>query len=90
MIVVNFIGENLPKELKPFVYLEGNNFPDEIAFWISERIKELKIGKVITKKDEDVKRIAEGQSINIISNNGGCIFGDNANLSNVNFKNFGR
>lgn len=90
LIVVNFIGENLPKELKPFVYLEGNNFPDEIAFWISERIKELKTGKVITKKDEDVKRIVEGQSINIISNNGGYIFGDNAHLSNVSFKNFGR
>lgn len=89
LIVVNFIGENLPKELKPFVYLEGNNFPDDIAFWISERIKELKTGKLATKK-EDMKRIAEGQSINIVSNKGGCIFRDNAHLSDVSFENFGR
>lgn len=90
LIVVNFIGEKLPKELKPFVYLEGNNFPDEIAFWVSERIKELKTGKLVIKKEEDVKTTAESQSINIVTNNGGYIFGDNANLNNVSFSNSGR
>lgn len=90
LIVVNFMGEKLPKELKPFVYLEGNSFPDEIAFWVSERIKALKTGKLVMKKEEDAKRIAERQSINIVTNNGGYIFGDNANLSNVSFENFRR
>ena len=89
LIVVNFIGENLPKELKPFVYLESNNFSDEIAFWISERVKELKTGKLVTEKENE-KKVASQQSINIVSNNGGYIFGDNAHLNNVNFKNFGR
>lgn len=89
LIVVNFVGEDLPKELKPFVYLESSNFPDEIAFWISERVKELKTGKLVTEKENE-KKVASQQSINIVSNNGGYIFGDNAHLSNVNFKNFGR
>lgn len=89
LIVVNFVGEDLPKELKPFVYLESSNFPDEIAFWISERVKELKTGKLVTEKENE-KKVASQQSINIVSNNGGYIFGDNAHLSNVNFKNLGR
>lgn len=94
LIVVNFIGERLPEELEPFVYLEGDNFPDDIAFWISERIKELKAAESsqndIEDKRNEKKSIAEGTQINVVTNDGGIIFGNNADLNNVSFKGYGR
>lgn len=90
LIVVNFIGEKLPKELKPYVYLESNNSSDEIAFWVSERIKELKTGNLDTKKEENEKKMTERKDKNNVISNSGYIFGDNSNFSNVSFNNLRR
>lgn len=88
LIVVNFVQDGLPKELKPFVYLEGNSFSNDIAYLVSDRIKELK------KQDMDAGSGKSGQKVqsqietqNYCQNNSGIIFGDSANLNHVRFNN---
>ncbi|MBP3602519.1 MAG: toll/interleukin-1 receptor domain-containing protein [Lachnospiraceae bacterium] len=88
LIVVNFIGEKLPKELKSFVYIEGDNFSDEIAFLVSSRINELKAENSAAEKKEEKRRVeAENQTCNVAINNSGYIFGDNAKLDHVHINN---
>lgn len=94
LIIVNFMGKRLPDELKRFVYLEGNDPSDDTAHWISERIKELKETVLLQsdmRKAEDEKKIASGEKhINVVTNTGGIIFGDSANLNGVSFNEKGK
>lgn len=94
LIVVNFIGERLPEDLKPFVYLDGENYPDDIAFWVGERIRELKATVLhhddMGKTDNEKKTVSEATKINVMTNTGGIVFGDNANLRHVSFKGKGK
>lgn len=94
LIVVNFIGERLPEDLKSFVYLDGSNYPDDIAFWVGDRIKELKATALhhddMGKTGGERKTVSEAAHINVMTNEGGIIFGDNANLSHVNFMEKGK
>lgn len=101
LIVVNFIGKKLPKELQPFVYLEGNSKPDDVVFWVDERVKELKAEENTQAKRENRKEenkagkdiAGNGKEDNckaaggqkIVYNQGGIVFGDNASLNHVDF-----
>lgn len=51
LIVVNYLGDKLPEEFKPLVYMDGKKTSDEIAYMVSERIKELK--KCRTEKNKE-------------------------------------
>lgn len=94
LIVVNFIGERLPADLKSFVYLDGDNYPDDIAFWVGERIRELKATVLhhddMGKTGNEKKTVLEVRQINVVTNTEGVIFGDSANLSHVIFKGKGK
>lgn len=93
LIVVNFIGERLPDELKRFVYLEGSDSSDDVASWINERIDELKttvLSQSDTGKAEEEKQTVVGSTQRNVEINTGIKFGDNANLKNVNFKGYGK
>lgn len=88
VIVVNFMGERLPKELKEFVYLEGSDPSDEIAYRIGERIRELKKA-IVSQNDientEIKKQTGSGLIQKNVVTNTGIMFGNNANLKNVSF-----
>lgn len=85
LIVVNFIGESIPEELKPYVYLEGTGCEDEIAFQISERVKELKGTKSKLEKTEQENEMftCNIQNINYVKNNKGIVSGGTINIGHI-------
>lgn len=86
LIVVNFIGEKLPDELKPFVYIEGDTAMDEIAFLVNERIAELKKDSSRHEQEKGEKRAEiKINNMSFSQNNTGIQTGDNANLSHIYF-----
>lgn len=85
LIVINFVGDNIQENFKPYVYVDGNTFADEIAYFVGERVKEFK-GKPQennTKKES----ISHGtKNLNLVETNHGIIAGDNVQISHIHFK----
>lgn len=78
LIVVNYIDKKLDRELKTYIFAEGNKLEaDEIASYIISRVKEIKNERQIMKKEES--------TTNIIVQNKGIITGDNAVFHNIQF-----
>lgn len=86
LIIINYMGENLPDNLKDFIYLDGQKmYDDEIASMIIQRIQNMR--KVhMDKKGEGEKRQYTEESI-MINNNGGIVTGDGATFSNLHINN---
>ncbi len=61
LIIVNFVGKKLPEELKKYVYLNGSLPTDEIADFIIDRIRQLKIG--ISNAQTSHSPMADAQNI---------------------------
>ncbi len=84
LIVVNFIEEKLPDELKPFVYMEGDMAEDDIAFLVSDRIAELKKDDHHDEQEKCRKEVKiEINNLNFSKNNKGIQSGDSANLNHI-------
>lgn len=85
LIIVNLMGKSLPEPYNTFAYLDGNLPADEIAYWIGERVKELKrknVHETKTKAEEVCAKKIIG-NINIIGQNNGVSTRDNATISNI-------
>lgn len=85
LIVINFVGKYIPETLKNYVYLEGSNYTDEIAYLISKRIMELKKYNqgYEAEKENTFRRF---QNINIVGTNHGIIAGNDTQLKHIYFK----
>lgn len=88
-IVVDYtVNQELPKDLKKLVYIDGNKlYEDEIASLVSRRVKDL-------KNEDEEQRGPEKEILiqnKIIQNNYGTLnnktvnLGDNAQLGDINF-----
>lgn len=67
LIIINFIGKELPTPYNNFAYLDGKLPADEIAYIIGERIRELK-----RRGGEEPQRATISvQNLNLIYNNEG-------------------
>lgn len=82
LIVVNFLGTKLPESLKPYVYLEGDGCTDEIAFLISNRVKELKTDRKDTYKKPGDKDL-NVKNMNFVTNNKGIVSGDQMTIGHI-------
>lgn len=82
LIVVNFIGKNLPEHLKKYVYLDYNVSTDEIADLVSGRVQELK-GADSTSEKALSNRAPQGGIFNYVENNNGAVMGNYAHISNL-------
>ena len=78
LIIINDIGENIPDPYKSYVYLDGNLPPDEIAYFIGQRVKQLKNMKYGEDEQESLKYSIK--NIHIIEQNSGIIAGNNMNI----------
>lgn len=85
LVIINFMGRELPKPYSDFAYLNGSAPADEIAYMIGERIKELRVN---CNNEEKVAERKAGEkiyieNINLIDKNNGIVAGNNANFQNV-------
>ena len=86
LIIINYMGENLPDNLKDFIYLDGQKmYEDEIASMIIQRIQNMRKAHM-DKKGEGEKRQYTEESI-MINNNGGIVTGNGATFSNLHINN---
>lgn len=85
LIIVNFMGKDLPEPYSTYVYLDGDLSADDIAYRIGERVKELKRECVTEPKAADKSPDAGVyiKNMNKIENNNGIITGDNAHMNNI-------
>lgn len=85
LLIINYIGDDLPDNLKAFVYLDGQKLhEDEIAYAISQRVNDLK-GKEKELTGEKGAKEKEGVSVRI--NNSGFIAGNGATFHGNYIKN---
>ena len=85
LVVINFMDAHIPEEFKDYVYLKGDSSTDEIAYLISERVKEFKeCNQESEAKQESTFR--GFQNINIVETNQGIIAGNNVQLNHIHFK----
>ena len=85
LIIVNFMGKDLPEPYSTYVYLDGDLSADDIAYRIGERVKELR-GECSTDlkvADKSPDANVYIKNINKVENNNGIITGDNAHMDNV-------
>ncbi len=85
LIIVNFMGKDLPEPYSTYVYLDGDLSADDIAYRIGERVKDLR-GECSTDlkvADKSPDANVYIKNINKVENNNGIITGDNAHMDNV-------
>lgn len=89
-IVVDYTtNQELPKDLKQLVYIDGNKlYEDEIASLVSRRVNNIKTGEREQTESEQ-RSISWGKTViqnsNGIINNNGIINGNHARFENVSF-----
>lgn len=87
LIIINYMGEDLPENLKSFIYLDGQKmYEDEMASMIAQRIYNIrKMNIEKAKKGKEEKRDM-GEAI-VIHNKGGVVVRDGATFGNLYFDN---
>lgn len=83
LIIVNFLGKDLPEPYNEYAYLDGSLPADEIAYMIDKRIKELKEECYECYNSPDDKIYIE--TIQKIEHNNGIVTGSNAVIHDVSF-----
>lgn len=87
LLIINYMGNNLPEELKVFVYLDGQKLhEDEIASVIAQRISDLKNNeeRANEKESKENKENKEKSRESVqINNYGGITTGNGATISGV-------
>lgn len=83
LIIVNYIGDRLPENLKKYVYVDGNRNADEIFDPISSRLKELK-ADTDSAEEKQQSAVSNGANVKIVGTNYG-ILGENVNIGQVSF-----
>ncbi len=82
-MIVNFLGENLPEDLKKFVYLNGNIPTDEIADFIMARVKELKNNRSSEAEQDITDSGSKYKNVNFVENSKDVVFGNTVNIGNI-------
>ena len=78
LIIINYMGMDLPNNLKSFVYLNGKELhEDQLASIIAQRLRELQYNAEKTKQKTNTS--------SEIRNNHGIITGDNAHFGEIHF-----
>ncbi len=83
LMIVNFLGENLPEDLKKFVYLNGNIPTDEIADFIMARVKELKNNRSSEAEQDITDSGSKYKNVNFVENSKDVVFGNTVNIGNI-------
>lgn len=84
LIIINYMGRDLPNDLKSFVYLNGKELhEDQLASIIAQRLRELRSDAEISGEKMKQKNGTSPK----IHNNQGIITGDNANFGEIHFFN---
>ena len=82
LIVVNFLGEDLPEDLQKYLYLDGRLTTDEIADFMIERVKALKNDAADTVRSLQNGK-EPGKNYNHVEHNRGVVFGDSVQIGNL-------
>lgn len=81
LIIVNYIGDALPNNLKVFVYLDGKKLhEDQIASCIAQRTRTLRNGV-----EKNMKTEKSDDSVFTLVQNNGIISGDKSNFGDIHF-----
>lgn len=86
LIIINYMGEALPDELKVFVYLDGNKlFEDQLAAAIAQRVFDLnsKTREETYRQDINEKTKDDNLHSEVHFTNNGVITGNNAVFNNM-------
>lgn len=85
LIIINFMGKELPEPYSDFAYLDGSLPADEIAYAVGERIRELKkeCGSRVKAAESRPDTKIYIENINSIGKNDGIVAGNNASFRNI-------